>query len=138
MSDVRSTTSVPTAANFASSSGTPLVVNRTTGIAYVLDSTESVVEVGFRSTISAVYANTASLTFGAVASNGVAEQTITVTGAAAGDAVAVGAPAALETGLTFSAYVSAANTVTVRLHNNTAGPVTPAVATWRAVVLSFA
>lgn len=138
MADVRSTTSVPAVANFASASGTPLVVNRTTGIAYVLDSTDTVVEIGFKSTISSIYTNTASLTFGAIASNGVAEQTITVTGAATGDTVVAGAPAALESGLTFSAFVSAANTVKIRLHNNTGGSVTPAVATWRATVLSFA
>lgn len=80
---------------------------------------------------------TATLDFGSIASNGSAELTITVTGAAANDTVMLGAPAALEAGLTFSGFVSATNTVTVRVHNVSGGSVDPASATWRATVLKL-
>jgi hypothetical protein len=47
--------------------------------------------------------------------------TVTVTGAAVGDAVAVGFSVALTIGMILTAHVSAANTVTVLLHNISAG-----------------
>ena len=84
-----------------------------------------------------ILTNTASLNFGSIASNGTAELTITVTGAATGDAVYLGAPSTIESGIVFAGYVSASNTVTVRLHNTTGGAVDPAAATWRAVVIKF-
>jgi hypothetical protein len=77
---------------------------------------------------------TASLTFGSVAQSACAEQLITVTGAATGDAVSISAPAALEAGFVWSARVSSQNTVTVRLCKITTGAVSPVNATWRAVV----
>ncbi|HEY6019677.1 MAG TPA: hypothetical protein VIY48_07180 [Candidatus Paceibacterota bacterium] len=138
MADVRSSSGVPTIEAFASASGTPIVVDRTAGIAYIADSTDTVVEIGFKSVIASILTATASLSFGSIAANGVGTQTITVTGAATGDTVVAGAPAALEAGLTFSAFVSATNTVTIRLHNNSGGSVTPATATWRATVIHFA
>lgn len=61
-------------------------------------------------------------------------KTITVTGAAVGDTVELGPPAALEAGLTATGIVTSANTVTVRLCNVTAAPIDPASATWRATV----
>jgi len=42
----------------------------------------------------------------------------------------VQAPAAIEAGLTWSGFVSAADTVKVRVHNNTGGAVDPASASW--------
>jgi len=76
----------------------------------------------------------ATLDFPSVASNGIASLTITVTGATAGNPVILGPPAAIEAGLTWSGYVSAANTVTVRVHNNTGGAVDPASAIWTVAV----
>jgi hypothetical protein len=81
--------------------------------------------------------NTATLDFGSIGSNSTAALTITVTGAATGDAVFLGAPSGLEADLTFSGYVSATNTVTVRLHNASGGSIDPASATWRATVIKF-
>jgi len=81
---------------------------------------------------------TATLDFGSIAANGIGELTITVTGAATGDFAIVSAPAALESGLTFSAFVSAADTVKIRLHNNSGGAVDPASASWKATVMAFA
>jgi hypothetical protein len=87
----------------------------------------------FNSIISA----TATLDFPSIGSNSSADLTITVTGAVVGASVSIGAPSTLEAGLIFSAWVSATNTVTVRLHNNSGGSVDPASATWRATVINF-
>lgn len=77
----------------------------------------------------------ASLNFPSVAAAGQQELTITVTGAAVGDAVVLAPPAAPEAGLVWGGRVSAANTVTVRASNITAAPVDPAAATWGAQVI---
>src|SRR5581483_9721412 len=78
---------------------------------------------------------TASLDFASVAANSCSDLTITVTGAANGDSVALGVPGALAStaGLVFTGFVSAANTVTVRACNvATAASANPAAATVRA------
>lgn len=77
----------------------------------------------------------ASLNFPSVAAAGQAELTITVTGAAVGDAVVLAPPAAPDAGLVWAGRVSAANTVTVRVANITAAPIDPAAATWGAQVI---
>lgn len=77
---------------------------------------------------------TGALDFPSIAAATTAELTLTVTGAATGDTVALGPPATLETGLVATGFVSAADTVTVRLANVTAGAIDPASATWRATV----
>ncbi len=77
----------------------------------------------------------ATLDFPSIAGGGTAELTITVTGAAAGDAVVLGPPAALEAGLAATGRVSAADTVTVRMHNTTGGAVNPGSATWKARIV---
>lgn len=63
------------------------------------------------------------------------ELTIPVTGAVAGNGVVLGPPAALEAGLSATGYVSAADTVTVRLANHTNAAIDPASATWHAFVM---
>ena len=60
--------------------------------------------------------------------------TITLSGAAAGDNVAAGWPAALEAGLTGSMFVSAADTVAVRVCNFSGAAVDPASATFKAAI----
>ena len=56
-----------------------------------------------------------------------ADLTITVTGAADGDVVSLGVPnAAVNANTCYSAWVSAANTVTVRFNNYSSGTVDPA------------
>lgn len=70
---------------------------------------------------------TASLTWGSIAAGGSATQTVTVTGAALNDRVLLGLPAAgINAGLLSEAWVSSANTVTIRLTNITGSPITPA------------
>jgi hypothetical protein len=78
---------------------------------------------------------TAVLDFGDVATYLTARLTMTVTGAAVGDAVFVGPPSSLNAGLGVTAFVSAANTVTIELANMTVANINPASATWRAVVM---
>ena len=77
---------------------------------------------------------TAALDFASIAAAASADLTITVAGAAVNDAVSLGLPAAPAAGLLFNAFVSAANTVTVRASNITAAPVDAASATYRATV----
>jgi hypothetical protein len=76
----------------------------------------------------------ASLTFGAIGAGTSSEQTITVTGAIVGSEVVVTPNGAPETNLAWCGYVSAANTVTIRLANCSSVPITPAARTWRATV----
>lgn len=64
---------------------------------------------------------------------GTTSAAITVTGALFGDCVDVCAPYDLQ-GLTATAYVTAADTVKVRLHNGTGGAVNLASGTWKVVV----
>jgi hypothetical protein len=63
-----------------------------------------------------------------IATTATATQDITVTGAVVGAEVWVGGPSTLEAGLILFAYVSATNTVTLRVHNGTAAGITPAAA----------
>lgn len=80
-------------------------------------------------------AATTTLDFPSVSAGGQQELTITVPGAAVGDVVALGRPAALENGLQVTARVSAADTVTVRCSNVTASPIDPASASYRVMIL---
>lgn len=77
---------------------------------------------------------TAALDFASINAAASADLTIAVAGAAVGDAVELGLPAAPTAGLVFNAFVSAANVVTVRATNITAAPVDAASATCRATV----
>lgn len=77
---------------------------------------------------------TAALDFASIATTASADLTITVAGAAVGDAVSLGLPAAPTAGLVFIGFVSATNTVTVRAMNITGSGVDAASATYRATV----
>ena len=64
-----------------------------------------------------------------------ADLTITVTGAADGDVVSLGVPnAAVNANTSYSAWVSATNTVTVRFNNYSSGTVDPASALFKVFV----
>ncbi|KWX60296.1 hypothetical protein ASJ79_01290 [Mycobacterium sp. NAZ190054] len=79
---------------------------------------------------------TASLSFGSVAAQSFADMSITVPGASLGEPVALGVPvAAITGGIMYSAWVSEANTVTVRAHNYTAGALDPATGTFKATIV---
>lgn len=85
--------------------------------------------------ISKILSATASLNFGSITNGLTADLTITVTGAASGDDVIVTPPSTIEAGLIFAGFVSAANTVKIRVGNMTAAPVDPAAGVWRATVI---
>lgn len=84
-----------------------------------------------------VFSATATLDFPSIAPNDTHVLTMTVTGAATGDVVVLGAPSTIESDLLWDGFVSSANTVSVRLHNSSGGSIDPASATWRATVISF-
>ena len=79
--------------------------------------------------------STAVLNFAEIAAQAGEDLTIALVGAAVGDAVFLGPPAAPEAGLTYVGFVSAADVVTVRCLNVTAAPINPASATFRVMVI---
>lgn len=72
--------------------------------------------------------------FASIADGACLASTITVTGAATGNTVAPGWPAALDSGLTGAMFVSAANTVAVRVCNWSGAAVDPASLTYSAAI----
>lgn len=76
----------------------------------------------------------ATLDFPSIAAGGSQDLTVTATGAAVNDTVHLGPPTGLTAGLIPFAWVSAADTVTIRLSNITAGAIDPASATWKVAV----
>lgn len=81
---------------------------------------------------------TSTLNFGSTSAGTSADLTITVSGAADGDAVSLGIPIAAQNANTaYTAFVSATNTVTVRFNNYSSGSVDPASATFRVSVLKY-
>jgi hypothetical protein len=126
--------------------GMPLFLNPYGGTVFLgvlsVDATGNVatagsVTIGSGTPITKMLSATAVLDFGSIAPAGQAELTIGVTGAAAGDSVQLGRPAALAAGLIVTGRVSAAGTVTVRASNITAGAIDPASATYRATITRF-
>lgn len=77
---------------------------------------------------------TAVLDFGSITSWSSSELLIDVPGAVVGDSVYIGAPQAIEAGLSWNGYVSGPDEVLVRVFNNTGSGIDPASATWRATV----
>jgi hypothetical protein len=77
---------------------------------------------------------TAVLDFPNIPAQTCAELNMTVTGAVVGDEVRLGPPSTIEANLSWSGYVSAADTVTIRVCNPSAGAINPVSATWRATV----
>jgi hypothetical protein len=81
---------------------------------------------------------TATLDFSSTSAQSSADLTVTVTGAAVGDTVALGVPnASVSANSSFTAWVSATNTVTVRFNNYSSGAIDPASGSFRATVVRF-
>ena len=81
---------------------------------------------------------TANLNFPNTAASTSNDLTVTVTGASPGDVVALGIPnAAVSANSTYTAWVSAANTVTIRFNNYSGGSIDPAAGTFRVSVLKY-
>lgn len=82
-----------------------------------------------------ILTGSATLDFPNTSSNSSNDLTLTVTGAADGDPVAVGVPnACASLGGLYFAYVSAADTVTVRFHNTSGAGIDPPSATFKVTV----
>jgi hypothetical protein len=92
-----------------------------------------------RFTMAKTLTATATLNFTSTAAGTSTDLTITVTGAVDGDAVSVGVPnAAIVGNGCFTAWVSAANTVTVRFSNNDlTNALDPASGTFRVSVIRY-
>jgi len=80
------------------------------------------------------YTATATLNFPSTNTLRSADLTITVTGAELNDYVTLGSPNQTDANTTYTAFVSAANTVTVRFNNYSASTVDPASATFKVLV----
>jgi hypothetical protein len=93
---------------------------------------------GIRYTLAKTLTSTGTLDFPSTGKQVASDLTITVTGAQLGDVVSLGVPfAAVVVGSTFSAYVSAVNTVTVRYNNNSNATNDPASGTFRVSVARY-
>lgn len=117
-----------------SGGGGSLTVNAGFGVLTSTTGSTTTVSVDTAAVPSFLTAN-AVIDFPSIAAASCGEQTMTLTGAAIGDGIAAGWPGALENGLAASARVSAANTITFRLCNVTAGAINPNSASFRATIL---
>lgn len=77
------------------------------------------------------------LDFPLISANRSSELTIPVTGATVGDVCYASPSTTLESGLSFSCYISSPNTATVRLGNVTTGAINPASRSWKVAVSKF-
>ncbi len=87
------------------------------------------------SALAAVIKTSQSLTFPSIPAGSAQEQTITVTNAATNGTVMVSPQADPGAALQWSARISAANTVAVRVSNPTAAAITPTTVTWDVTVI---
>lgn len=86
--------------------------------------------VGWRRVLTGPATTGANLDFGSIAAGASADLTLTVTGAVSTDVAVASPQSALEAGLIWNAFVSAADTVTVRMTNITGAPIDPANRFW--------
>ncbi len=91
---------------------------------------------GVRYTLAKTLVGSASLNFPSTATRLSSDLTITVTGASTNDFVIVH-PGTVVSNTTYTAWVSSANTVTVRFNNYSGGTLDPATGTFRVVVLKY-
>jgi hypothetical protein len=91
---------------------------------------------GNGNTITKVLSGSASLNFPSINAASQADLTITVPGAAVGDEVILALPSGPAAGLVFNAFVSAANTVTVRASNISGSPVDAGNAAYGVIVIA--
>jgi hypothetical protein len=102
------------------------------GGAGAVGGTGSPIVIGKISSVSATITPTASLL-----ANTVYTTTVTLTGAATTDAIITVPPAAIAVGVVWNAYVSAANTVTIRIANPTGSTITTAAGSWTFVWIAL-
>jgi hypothetical protein len=102
-------------------------------------STSGTVTIGSGTPITHVISATGSLSFSATAAQSSRDLTITLTGANVGDVVMLGTPnGAVKTNSDYTAWVSSANTVTVRFNNYSSASQTPTASqAFRVAVMQF-
>jgi hypothetical protein len=105
-----------------------------TGIVALDTGTQTLVAVD-SATVPTYLTVAAVLDFASIAPGACADSTLTLPGASAGDSVAPGWPAGLESGLIGMMRISASNTVAVRVCNLSGTTVDPAAATFHATVV---
>lgn len=88
-----------------------------------------------RQTIMKGYTNTAVLDYPNITVNNSSDLTVTVTGAAVGDVCNCSPNGAIETGIVWNCFVSAANTVTIRVSNVRNSNVNPSSRSWKVNVI---
>jgi hypothetical protein len=93
--------------------------------------------IGGGTPIVKVISTTSSLNFPSTAAQSASDLTVFTGGAAVGDAVALGLPAVPSSQIVYTAWVSSANNVTVRLNNYSSGSVDPLSAVFRVTVIQF-
>jgi len=124
---------------FASSESGSCVVNATgAGASYTAGTGISIVGTLLsvdKTSVPTYLAATASLSFGSIAQASCAQLSFVLAGANPGDSIAPGWPGTIEAGLAGSMFVSASNTVAVRLCNLSGSALTPAAQTFRASVI---
>jgi hypothetical protein len=104
------------------------------GMVTVDTGTQTVVAVD-SATVPTYLASAAVLDFTSIAPAACSDLTFPLAGAAAGDSVAAGWPAAMESGLIGTMRISTASTVAVRVCNFSGTTVDPAAATFKATVV---
>ena len=105
-----------------------------TGIVALDTGTQTVVAVD-SATVPTYITVAAVIDFTSMAAGSCAESTVSLPGATAGDSVAPGWPAGMESGLIGTMRISASNTVAVRVCNLSGATVDPAAAIFRATVV---
>ena len=93
------------------------------------------IQIGGGGVLTEILTGNATLTFGAISAQTCSEQNISISGATAGSA-AFASPALTlgNTNLSWSAWVSSTNVLTVRVCNPSSGSITPAAVAWKAQV----
>jgi len=91
-----------------------------------------------RYTIAKVLTGSANLNFPNVATLNSSDLTITISGAQDGDPLSLGIPsAAVSAKSTYTAFVSSANTVTVRFNNYSSGSINPSSGTFKVSIIKY-
>lgn len=123
-----------------SGAGTNYAIYTNSGLVRFGDnvSTTGTMTIGSTGTpITGIRSSTVTLDTGAFANGATLDFTVTVTGAAVGDAVFIGLPSTVAGGVSGMGFVSSANTVTIRLQNSSGGVIDLPSLTFRAAVASF-
>lgn len=130
------TATAGTITTLTSTSATITTATATTANTGTLTASTSIA-VGGGTAITKILTATQTIDFANILTTAKEDVTVAVTGAAVGNVVTLGLPAAPAAGLGFMAYVSAADTVTIRAFNYTGVAVDAASASYRVTVLKY-